>query len=714
MNAMSALRIHPRLAGWLAAAILPGAFLHAHDHPHAVPELETFVITGTRTDRLISEAPVKTELIMRSDLQAYNLTSFRDALKLIPSARFESDCQNCGVNQIQLLGLSTDYTAILFDGAPLYSGLAKVYGADLFPAIFVNRIEIVKGGSSVLYGPEAIAGVVNLITAEPIQSGLRSRAAVGRTRGGANEWEAALLGDHVDPAGKFSVSVYGYTTERDGIDLTGDGFSDIAEFRNHVAGAQSWWHPSSESTLKTTYQYLNQRHRGGDSPGLPEEQARIAESLHHEIHMLHFDWRHQLSRAFDYNLRASYLDIERISFYGARGDNEQRAYEDAGFSGDVTDAFIDNNQDLIDAVARNVWGRTRNHVYYLDTQFNHHVGDHTVSYGLQLRHEDLTDGSRFDPTVPVTKDNFSNIGVFIQDQWRVSDRLELVPGIRVDDHDKVDGRIYSPRVAARLRASDELTVRASWATGFNAPGAFNEDKHIGVNNGGAIFLVNSPNLKEESSQTWSFGVDFVPDAHHGRVILHSQLHFTRLRDSFVIDDSGDITGDGNFWLRYNGPDAHIFVWENSLNWRITDHLRLDAGLSYIRSRYREEIEQVTGLETKRFMKQPDWMAHLGLAYNNPDLFDAYAIMRHTGTMIAIGQESDIWRKTPEFFVVDLGLSRALGKVWNGSQVVAAIGVDNVFDDRQKDLQANGEERDPTYTYGPTRPRTFYLSLRLGW
>lgn len=68
---------------------------------------------------------------MAEDFDDYNVSSLKDAFKLIPTARFESDCQNCRLNQIQLLGLSTDYTSILFDGAPLYSGLAKVYGADV-------------------------------------------------------------------------------------------------------------------------------------------------------------------------------------------------------------------------------------------------------------------------------------------------------------------------------------------------------------------------------------------------------------------------------------------------------------------------------------------------------------------------------------------------------------------------------------------------------
>ena len=88
-------------------------------------DLDPYVTTGTRTERIIAEAPVKTELVMQDDFQSFNITSFQEAFKLIPTARFEADCQNCGLNQIQLLGLSTDYTAILFDGAPIYSGLAK-------------------------------------------------------------------------------------------------------------------------------------------------------------------------------------------------------------------------------------------------------------------------------------------------------------------------------------------------------------------------------------------------------------------------------------------------------------------------------------------------------------------------------------------------------------------------------------------------------------
>jgi outer membrane receptor for ferrienterochelin and colicins len=213
------------------------------------------VVTGTRTERLVTEAPVKTELVLAGDLEGFNVTSFRDALKLIPTARFENDCQNCGLNQIQLMGLSTDYTAILFDGAPLYSGLAKVYGADMFPAIFIDRIEVVKGGSSVLYGPEAMAGVVNLITAEPVATGFRTPVGYESILGDASDWEASVRGDYVDPDGRYSLTTYGFVQDREGLDLTTDGFTEIPEFENRVVGLQGWWHPLDSATLNANYQF---------------------------------------------------------------------------------------------------------------------------------------------------------------------------------------------------------------------------------------------------------------------------------------------------------------------------------------------------------------------------------------------------------------------------------------------------------------------------
>ncbi len=709
---------HVRLTGWiiLACQMIALGGEPGEGSPGAeLKELESFVVTATRTERLVTEAPVKTELILPKEMSAYNVTSFRDALKLIPTMRFESDCQNCGVNQIQLMGLSTEYTSILFDGAPLYSGLAKVYGADLFPAIFIDRIEVVKGGSSVLYGPEAMAGVVNLLTLEPLYSGLEAAVGAASILGDATEWEGTFQGDSVDADGRHSISVYGLWQDREGLDLTTDGFTEIPEFENRVAGFQSWWHPVAGATLKIGLQFMDQAHRGGDRLDLPEEQARVAESLQHEIVLAQAGWDRRVNPHFDYQLNASVISIERLSFYGARGDSEQRAFEEAGFTGEVTPEFVATHQDAIDAAARRVWGRTDNHVLFLDGQVNHEWRRHILSYGIQYRFEDLEDGSLHETAdTPQTKDSFSNAGVFIQDQWFLSDRWELVPGLRLDHHDNVEDFILSPRLAARYARSENLTFRASWSTGFNAPGAFNEDKHIGVNNGGAIFLVNEPDLNEERSHTLSVGAEYRPNVFAGRLFLHSQVHHTLLQDTFEIDDSGELSGDPNLWLRINGPDAIVDVWENNLNWQISSRLRLDVGLSWIDARFEEPIERVTGLVTDQFIKRPKWTGHAGLSYENHDFFDANLFYTYTGSMLATGEDADIWRETDSFHVFDLGISREFEGFLGADRFTVSAGIDNLFDERQQDQQNNGEERDPTYLYGPVTPRTTYLRLSATW
>lgn len=680
-----------------------------------VVNLSSVVVTGTRTERLLSEAPVRTEILLAEDFDNYNVTCFRDALKLIPAARFENDCQNCGLNQIQLLGLSTEYTSVLFDGAPLYSGLAKVYGADLFPAIFIDRIEVVKGGSSVLYGPEAIAGVVNLITAAPEKSGLSTTMSGESVLGKAGEWEASFIGDYAKPGDPWRFSVYGLYQDRQELDLTTDGFSEIPRFDQWVAGGQTWWQPWAGTRLKANYQYMDQSHRGGDRLDLPEERARVAESLAHRIQFGQIQWIQEVSEDFDFSLQTSIMDIERKSYYGARGDLEQRAFEAAGFTGDVTEDFVAGHQPEIDALARSVWGLTKNRIYYLDSQFNYQLESHTVSLGAQYRQENLSDRSLYGATGRLaTQDSFSNVGLFLQDQWAVTSSLEFVPGLRVDDHANVEKAILSPRLAARLQASSALTLRTSWSAGFNAPGAFNEDKHIGVSNGGAIFLVNAPDLREESSQTFSVGAEYQPAVLDRQFIVHSQIHYTTLEDTFEIDDSGTASGDPNLWLRINGASASVWVWENNVNWRPLTGLRLDAGFSFIRARLDEEVARVTGLVTDRFLERPEWTGHVGISWDHPGWFEAGALLSYTGTMLAAGEDADIWRETDPFHVLDLSLSKEFGG-WPGSGPWRlSAGVENVFDQRQKDLQNNGEERDPTYLYGPVQPRTYYVRLSMPW
>ena len=492
--------------------------------------------------------------------------------------------------------------------------------------------------------------------------------------------------------------------------LTTDGFTELPEFENTVFGGQLWYYTNNNGEFRLGYQHIDQNHRGGDQLNLRNEQARVSEALEHRIDLVNVTWTQRVSDAWDYAIRLSLIDVVRDSFYGARADAEANAWAEAGFAGDPDDAWIAANATFIDEVGRRVVGLTEDRVWYLDTQVNYGWRNHLFSVGLQHRDEELEESSPNDPVRPATSETVRNSGVFFQDQWQITEDLELVPGVRVDDHDNAEDTIVSPRLAARWAAGEHVSVRASYSTGFNAPGPFNEDLHIGVNQGGAIELRNAPGLEEERSATWSLGVEWHPETLEEQLLLHSQIHYTTLEDTFEIDDSDDQN-----WLRINGPDSTILVWENSADWQIHPHLRGQLGVTYMRARFDESIERVTGLTTDEFIERPEWTGLLALNYENPELFDAFILVNYTGEMLATGEDADIWRETPDFWVVNLGI----GKTWEGllgegSTLRISLGVDNVFDERQEDLQDGGEERDVTYFYGPARPQSYYASVAVGW
>lgn len=132
--------------------------------------LEEVVITGDRnaTNRVESSTIVNTitpKLFART--QSVTLS---EGLNFSPGLRMENNCQNCGFSQVRMNGMEGPYSQILINSRPIFSGLAGVYGLELIPSSMVERVEVVRGGGSALYGSNAIAGTINLILKDPINN----------------------------------------------------------------------------------------------------------------------------------------------------------------------------------------------------------------------------------------------------------------------------------------------------------------------------------------------------------------------------------------------------------------------------------------------------------------------------------------------------------------------------------------------------------------
>ncbi|HRR05165.1 MAG TPA: TonB-dependent receptor plug domain-containing protein, partial [Bacteroidales bacterium] len=129
--------------------------------------LEQVVVTATKTEHYLKDVPVRTEIISAKNIETKNACNIYQALEGTPGVRVENQCQACNFTMVRMQGLGAEHTQVLINGQPIYSGLAGVYGLQQMSTVDVDKIEVVKGAGSALYGSGAIAGAINIVTKEP-------------------------------------------------------------------------------------------------------------------------------------------------------------------------------------------------------------------------------------------------------------------------------------------------------------------------------------------------------------------------------------------------------------------------------------------------------------------------------------------------------------------------------------------------------------------
>jgi outer membrane receptor for ferrienterochelin and colicins len=132
--------------------------------------LSEVVVTGDRNQKNRKESAVVVNTLSPKQLEANNSVTISEGLNFCSGLRVENNCQNCGFNQLRMNGMEGPYSQVLINSRAIFSGLAGVYGLELIPANMIERVEIVRGGGSALYGSNAIAGTVNMILKDPINN----------------------------------------------------------------------------------------------------------------------------------------------------------------------------------------------------------------------------------------------------------------------------------------------------------------------------------------------------------------------------------------------------------------------------------------------------------------------------------------------------------------------------------------------------------------
>ena len=186
-------------------------------------QLDGVIVSATRSETTRRMSPTLVNVVDMEIYNKSNCSTVAQGLVFQPGVRVENNCQNCGFQQVRINGLDGQYTQILIDSRPIFSALAGVYGIEQLPANMVDRVEVMRGGGSALFGSSAIAGTINIITKEPV----RNSATISHTTTSIDGTSAFhnttdINASIVSEDNKLGLAVFAQNTEKDAWDANGD------------------------------------------------------------------------------------------------------------------------------------------------------------------------------------------------------------------------------------------------------------------------------------------------------------------------------------------------------------------------------------------------------------------------------------------------------------------------------------------------------------
>ena len=613
-------------------------------------------------------------------------SNLAESMAFQPGLRVENTCGNCGAVQLRINGLEGQYSQVLLDSNPIFSSLAGVYGLEQLPVAMIERVEVIRGGGSALFGSNAIGGVVNIITKEPLRNSLSLANTTNLIEGTTAEFNTSFNGSFVSDNNRAGVYLFGMIKNRDAHDYNDDGFSDILKMDSKTLGFRGYYKTSAHSKLTAEYHHIGEYRRGGDNIEEPPHMADIAEDVRHLINggSLRFNYFAPNSRHFA-DVYVSSQGIKRNSYYGTGKD--PNAY---GQTNDIT----------ITAGAQ--YSYVFEKCLFMPAQF---------TVGAEYSFNDLDDHSiGFDRKIMQT---VRTAGVYLQNEWQ-SEKVNFVVGGRFDKHNMMEKIIFSPRANLRYSPIEDIGLRVSYSSGYRAPQAFDEDLHIDAVNNQSSIIVLDENLRPEYSHSFSASADLYHNFGKLQTNLLVEGFYTILDDVFALAKTGENEAGYILQTRYNAAGAEVKGLTAELKLGIPKAFEWQMGYTFQRSRYDEPEEWSENVEPQRRMfRTPDHYAYFTASADITERFKASIFGNYTGRMLVQHNagyiENDRDELTPQFFDAGMKLSYTFS-LSDTINLEINGGVKNIFDSYQDDID-RGPFRDSVYVYGPMLPRTYFFGLK---
>lgn len=647
------------------------------------------VVSANRNEVSRKAAPVVVNVMSAKLFETVNSTDLAKSLNFQSGLRVENNCQNCGFPQVRINGLEGPYSQILINSRPIISALSGVYGLEQIPVNMIERVEVVRGGGSALFGANAVGGTINIITKDPINNSFQVASTMSNMNG--KSWEQ-YMGGNVSLVAKdnsYGIALYETYRNRNPYDADGDGFSELGKLNMNTFGMRAYYRPNYFSRINVEYHTTNEFRRGGNKFNLQPHEADITEQTKHIINSGGVSYDRYWGEKHKMSVYGSVQHTDRNSYYGAQKD--MNAY---GKTNDLTwvvgGMYVGNMDRCLFAPATFTGG-----VEYQSNSL------HDVMTGY---HRDMQQDVRI-------------AGGFVQNEWRLN-RWTMLVGARLDKHNLIDHPIFSPRVNFLYKPNDNLQARLTYSTGFRAPQAYDEDLHVTAVGGEGVQIRLADGLREERSNSFSGSVDWSFPMGHWQSDILLEGFYTDLHHVFVLEDIGEDQNGDKIKERRNGSGAKVYGVNLDAKVAHGREAQLQLGFTVQRSRYnRAEVWTSEGEEeqtTKRMPRTPDYYGYFTFTSAPLKNFDFSLSGTYTGKMIVPHMagyiEKSRMEHTPQFMDLNLKLNYTF-VLKDHIKMQVNGGVQNIFNSFQKDLD-KGEFRDAGYFYGPTQPRTYFVGIKI--
>ena len=644
--------------------------------------LKDLVVSGTMKEVSRQNSPVPVEIYTPKFFLKNPTSNMFDALQMVNGVQPTLNCNVCNTGDIHINGMEGPYTMVMIDGMPIVSALSGVYGLSGIPNSMIERIEIVKGPASTLYGSEAVAGLINVITKKPERAPQLSVDVFGTSY---NEY-------NLDAAVKFKVgkansllstNAFWFDTKWD---KNNDNFTDIT-LQKRVSVFNKWsFERKFNREANIGIRYMTEDRWGGEMNWA--KNWRGTDSVYGEsIYTKRFELigNYQLPVNEKIKLMYSLIDHRQNSYYGVTSFN---GIQTVGFGQLVWDKKLSNRHDLL-------FGAGLRYTYYDDNTTATQKGD---SFNIQ--------NNASYTALP---------GIFVQDEIDITASQKLLLGVRYDYY-KQHGSIVSPRVNYKWSPNPYNIIRLSAGNGFRVVSIFTED-HAALT--GARNVEIKEALKPE--QSWNFNLNYTKyiNLKKGFLLFDATAFYTYFSNRIIADYDSDPNK-----IIYDNLKGYAVSRGISLNteYAFTFPLKINAGITAMQV-FKVENDSLGMQQTSTQIHAPNWSGTFQVTYT---------INRYNLTIDWTGQVYGPMRLpilpndfrpeySPWFSLQNIQLTQKInprlqvyGGVKNIFNFVPQNPIMRPFDPFDKQVtinNPNGYTFDPSYNYAPLQSIRVFMGIR---